>query len=233
MLVSTFLLERLRQSQESVKIVNTKHIVTHLSSRWRRFADHFNTFEQAKFKRCLVWSLRWFNVCCHLFESTGRRQNITEHITPLHSPHRARACVHVGVCFTNIPSHRGHVKAVNLSHELHYRIPRLILAIQEDLIPRLPPVSLTTEQNMIVLEGICQRVVQSPHQAARVETEAVLVWVHHTPKTFHRERSRMFTSFPHCHFIIYSCPRSNRMIQYGVEMWQMLQKDRLCRICSV
>ena len=68
------------------------------------------------------------------------------------------------------------MKAVNLSHELHYHIPRLILAIQEDLITRLLPVSLTTEQNMIVLEGICQRVVQSQPQAVRAEEEAALVW---------------------------------------------------------
>ena len=67
------------------------------------------------------------------------------------------------------------MKAVNLSHELHYRIPRLLLAIKVDLSPSpRPSVSLTTEQNMIVLEGICQRVAQYPNQAARVEAEAGL-----------------------------------------------------------
>ena len=90
-------------------------------------------------------------------------------------------CVRVGVCFTNTLRRRGHVKAVNLSHELHYRIPRLLLAIKVDLSPSpRPSVSLTTEQNMIVLEGICQRVVQYPNQAALVEAEAGLVWAFHT-----------------------------------------------------
>ena len=101
------------------------------------------------------------------------------------------------------------MKAVNLSHELHYHIPRLILAIQEDLIPRLLPVSLTTEQNMIVLEGICQRVVQSQPQAVRAEAEAVLVWARHTPKTFHRERSRLFTLLLLA-FYRYSYPHTTR-----------------------
>ena len=90
-------------------------------------------------------------------------------------------CVRVGVCFTNTPRRRGHVKAVNLSHEIHYRIPRLLLAIKVDLSPSpRPSVSLTTEQNMIVLEGICQRVAQYPNQAALLEAEAGLVWAFHT-----------------------------------------------------
>ena len=73
------------------------------------------------------------------------------------------------------------MKAVNLSHELHYRIPRLLLAIKVDLSPSpRPSVSLTTEQNMIVLEGICQIVAQYPNQAALVEAEAGLVWAFYT-----------------------------------------------------
>ena len=83
------------------------------------------------------------------------------------------------------------MKAVNLSHELHYRIPRLLLKVDLTPSPR-PSVSLTTEQNMIVLEGICQRVAQYPRLPGWRQRQALFGLF--TPisilYTYHQEISR-------------------------------------------